>query len=723
LSKLIAELKRRNVFRVAGAYAVVAWLLAQMAAVLESSMNMPAWFDTVVVSFLLLGLPIALILAWAFESTPEGIKRTETVHASNSITEQTGRKLDYVLIVGLILVGILIVGDRLLPDNTRTPEQPNSTNLGEFKGQSIAVLPFEDFSPSNDQTYFANGIAEELLNVLARVKGLRVASRTSAFSFQDREISIAEIGKALNVDHVLEGSIRKAGNTLRITAQLIDTKTDVHMWSETYDRPLTAKNIFEIQDDISKAIVLELNGQLDLIPLSNERPTQSTEAFEAYFKGKEAYGPRSADGIEQGITELIRAVTLDPNFAVAHANLARAYRLANIYGGLANDLASSRSQIHMERALALEPQDWEVLAENAWWLRSKWLKFGDQETSLKEVLLAFDAAIAANTNNADAHRGKGLTLVDAKLFDDAKVALENARILNPEDPLIYLNLTEIATAQSDAQERLNLAIKAVKINPNTAQPRMVLAASYAILGELETAHRIYKSCSEERICARNVGNLYSRLNIAISDSSLMSDYAFATKHYLAEDFAKVEQVLSAATQAPLSVKIEVYVSIGRYDLAYQVIQENPVTFEPFMQGQAGSDVVNTSTEISILATLEHQGDAKAKVLRQSLSQKYQDVVPGEHIDTTVYQNGAAWHMLNGDPDTAMIWLNALADRGVSAVIGFHSIFKPLEHRADYQAFRARMDGYTARDRALIQAQLDNPPDIWWSPDELPEVEY
>ena len=670
MSKLIAELKRRNVFRVAGAYAVVAWLLAQMAAVLESSMNMPAWFDTVVVSFLLLGLPIALILAWAFESTPEGIKRTETVHASNSITEQTGRKLDYVLIVGLILVGILIVGDRLLPDNTRTPEQPNSTNLGEFKGQSIAVLPFEDFSPSNDQTYFANGIAEELLNVLARVKGLRVASRTSAFSFQDREISIAEIGKALNVDHVLEGSIRKAGNTLRITAQLIDTKTDVHMWSETYDRPLTAKNIFEIQDDISKAIVLELNGQLDLIPLSNERPTQSTEAFEAYFKGKEAYGPRSADGIEQGITELIRAVTLDPNFAVAHANLARAYRLANIYGGLANDLASSRSQIHMERALALEPQDWEVLAENAWWLRSKWLKFGDQETSLKEVLLAFDAAIAANTNNADAHRGKGLTLVDAKLFDDAKVALENARILNPEDPLIYLNLTEIATAQSDAQERLNLAI-----------------------------------------------------NIAISDSSLMSDYAFATKHYLAEDFAKVEQVLSAATQAPLSVKVEVYVSIGRYDLAYQVIQENPVTFEPFMQGQAGSDVVNTSTEISILATLEHQGDAKAKVLRQSLSQKYQDVVPGEHIDTTVYQNGAAWHMLNGDPDTAMIWLNALADRGVSAVIGFHSIFKPLEHRADYQAFRARMDGYTARDRALIQAQLDNPPDIWWSPSELPEVEY
>lgn len=723
MSNIISELKRRNVFRVAGAYAVVAWLLAQMAALLESSMNMPDWFDTVVVSFLLLGLPIALILAWAFESTPEGIKRTAAVDLANSKTEQTGRKLDYALVVGLAVVGLLIIGDRLLPENTTSPKKPAAAINDEFKGQSIAVLPFEDFSPSNDQTYFANGIAEELLNVLARVEGLRVASRTSAFSFQDRDISIAEIGKALNVGHVLEGSIRKAGNTLRITAQLIDTQTDVHLWSQTYDRPLSAENIFEIQDDISKAIVLELNGQLDLIPLSNERPTQSTEAFEAYLKGKEAYGPRGADGIEEGITELIRAVTLDPNFAVAHANLARAYRLANIYGDLANDLASSRSQIHMERALALEPQDWDVLAENAWWLRSKWLQIGDQETSLEEVILAFDAAIVANTNNAEAYRGKGLTLTNAKLFDDAKVALEKARILNPEDPLIYLNLAEAATAQSDAQERLNLAIKAVKINPGTAQPRMVLAASYAILGELEIAHRIYKSCSEERICARNVGNLYSRLNIPISDSSLMSDYAVVTKHYLAEDFDKVEQVLSAVPLVPPYVKVEVYASIGRSDLAYQVIQENPVAFEPFMQGRAGNDVENTITEISILDTLERQGDEKAKVLRQSLSQKYQNVVPGDHSNTTVYQNGAAWHMLNDDPDTAMIWLNALADRGVSDVVGFHTIFKPLEQRADYQAFLARMHGYIARDRALIQAQLDNPPDIWWSPDELPEVEY
>lgn len=723
MSNILAELKRRNVFRIAGGYAVVAWLLAQMAAVLETSMNMPAWFDTVVVSFLLLGFPIALILAWAFESTPEGIKRTVDVDTADSITKKTGRKLDYVLITGLAIVAVLIISDWLIHNNTSMPETFAVVADDRFTGQSIAVLPFEDFSPSNDQTYFANGIAEELLNVLARVEGLRVASRTSAFSFQDRDISIAEIGKALNVGHVLEGSIRKAGNTLRITAQLIDTKTDVHLWSETYDRPLTAENIFEIQDDISKAIVLELNGHLDLIPLSSKRSTQSTEAFEAYLKGKEAYGPRSVEGIEQGITELIRAVTLDPNFAVAHAKLARAYRLANVYGDLAKKLASSRSQIHMERAISLAPQDWDVLSEHAWWLNAKWLRFGDLETNLEEVLLAFDAAIAANPNNADAYRGKGYTLVFANRTDEAKVALEQARLLNPNDRLIYTNLAEIAQALGDTKMRLDLAIQAMKINPVVAQSRGTLASIYVDLGDVSTAHRIFKSCIDENVCAYGLGYLYSLLNITISDPSLMNLYALYVKHYIEEDFEEVEQQVSAAADAPVWAKVSIFNAIGRYDLAHQLILENPDTFEPFMLGQADNNVNNTGIEISILATLDQQGDTRAKLLRQSLSRKYQNVIPSEHTDTNIYLNGAAWHMLNGDPNTAMVWLNALADRGVSTLIFYHSLFQALEQREDYQAFLARMESYTARDRALVQAQLDDPPDIWWSPDELLEVEY
>ena len=220
MGNLLSELKRRNIFRVAGVYAVAGWLLAQMAAVLENSLNMPAWFDTVVVSLLLIGFPIAMILAWAFETTPDGIKRTEAVSGADSITQITGRKLDYVLIGGLALVGILIVGDRIMPKPTTLPQTSVTNSIDAFTDQSIAVLPFEDFSPDKDQAYFADGIAEELLNVLARVEGLRVASRTSAFSFKERESSISEIAQALNVEHILEGSVRKAGDTLRITCLL-----------------------------------------------------------------------------------------------------------------------------------------------------------------------------------------------------------------------------------------------------------------------------------------------------------------------------------------------------------------------------------------------------------------------------------------------------------------------------------------------------------------------
>ena len=171
MGNLLSELKRRNIFRVAGVYAVAGWLLAQMAAVLENSLNMPAWFDTVVVSLLLIGFPIAMILAWAFETTPDGIKRTEAVSGADSITQITGRKLDYVLIGGLALVGLLIIGDRVMPKAAITPQASVNNTIDAFTDQSIAVLPFEDFSPDKDQAYFADGIAEELLNVLARVEG------------------------------------------------------------------------------------------------------------------------------------------------------------------------------------------------------------------------------------------------------------------------------------------------------------------------------------------------------------------------------------------------------------------------------------------------------------------------------------------------------------------------------------------------------------------------
>jgi TolB-like protein/Tfp pilus assembly protein PilF len=719
MTNTLSEFKRRNIFRVAGVYAVAGWLLAQLASVLESSLNMPGWFDTVVVSLLLICFPVAMILAWAFEMTPEGFKKTQSLNSGDENTQATGRKLDYVLIGGLALVGLLIIADRAMPKVTVTPNAPVITAIDTFTGQSIAVLPFEDFSPNKDQEYFADGIAEELLNVLARVEGLRVTSRTSAFSYKGREASIAEIGKALNVAHILEGSVRKAGDTLRITAQLIDTASDEHMWSETYDRPLTAENVFEIQDEISKAIVLELNGRLDLLPETSIRATQSTEALEAYLKGKEAVGPRSVEGIETGITELIRAVTLDPAFAVAHAKLSRAYHLANEYADMDAAYADPRSEIHMDRALALAPTDWDVLAEYAWFLGQR--RFVVEESiSLDQVVAAFDTAIAANPNNAEAHRGKGWTLAETERLDEARSSLERAMQLNPRHWLIKINAAGVARRQGNIKEFLKLATEAVRLNPTATLAQTSLSFAYQSLGDIETAHRVLQSCRVETTCASDLGNLLVELGIEFDGSKLLTDYTLLRKFYAAGQYDAFAQLVATLNGVSVIQKVYLYHTVGAWDEAYRLIQDYPAVFEPLFQGVSSGNSQTLGGEIALLAVLQSQDDPRAKGLRATLAKKYQGVVPGEHIALDIYYNGAAWQMLEGDLDGAMVWLNAMADQGrfYFPFTGNHVLFDPLKSRADYQAFRARMASYHVRDRALIEAQIANPPEVWWSPDEL-----
>jgi len=239
---IFRELKRRNVFRVAIAYAIVAWLLIEVTATTFPILKLPDWSVTLVTALVLVGFPLALIFAWAFEITPEGLKKEKDVDRDQSITYITGRKVDYFIIAVLVLVVGFFTFDKFVLDPSRdaglvqaTPEaiteQATESDKARTADKSIAVLPFVNMSDDAGNEYFSDGISEELLNVLVKVEGLRVASRTSSFSFKGKDISIPGIAKELNVDHVLEGSVRKAGNTVRITAQLIDVRTDRHLWS------------------------------------------------------------------------------------------------------------------------------------------------------------------------------------------------------------------------------------------------------------------------------------------------------------------------------------------------------------------------------------------------------------------------------------------------------------------------------------------------------------
>jgi adenylate cyclase len=248
---LFTELKRRNVFRVALFYIVAAWVVIQVAETLLPVFDVPDGALRAVVIILALGFPLALVFAWAFELTPDGLKRDQDARVDPATKQQTAQKLNWATLIAAVLAIGLLIADRLMPEPESVSAPASaSTSADASEGPdpaSIAVLPFADLSPGGDQGYFSDGIAEEILNALARIESLNVTSRTSAFAFKSQsELGIRDIAEELHVRHVLEGSVRKAADTIRITAQLIDATTDQHLWSETYDRRLTAENVFAI---------------------------------------------------------------------------------------------------------------------------------------------------------------------------------------------------------------------------------------------------------------------------------------------------------------------------------------------------------------------------------------------------------------------------------------------------------------------------------------------
>lgn len=366
MRKLFEELRRRNVIRVVGAYLVVGWILIQIATTLEESMQLPSWFDGVVVGLLLVGLPVVVIVAWVFDLTPDGVVRTDAT--TTDVDRLGGRKLDYVIVVGVLVVAAIFGWQWLATPDATIEEKTPALEAPAAAAASIAVLPFADLSPNGDQGYFSDGISEEILNLLAGVTELSVTSRTSAFQFKDRELGIPEIAANLKVRHVVEGSVRKAGNTLRITAQLIDAEDDRHLWSDTFDRPLTAENIFAIQDEIAKAVVGALGDKLGFSASDHiaVRPaTDNLTAYEQFLKARSLYQTRTQlDVMEELLTSI---VAQDPNFSQAwELRAANQFLLVNY--GYRDTPVQEQIRLTNEyaaKALALEPNSSIALAAMA----------------------------------------------------------------------------------------------------------------------------------------------------------------------------------------------------------------------------------------------------------------------------------------------------------------------------------------------------------------------
>ncbi len=366
---LIAELKRRNVFRVGVAYVIVAWLLVEVSSVLLPAFKVPEWVFQAFVILVVLGFPLTLVIAWAFELTPEGIRRETEVDPAESVRHSTGRKLDFA-IIGLLIaaVAFLVVDNYILeaePESVEAIAEAVPAAEPTMQVKTIAVLPFVNMSGDPEQEFFSDGISEELLNVLARVKGLRVTSRTSAFAFKGTNTSIPEIAEKLGVEHILEGSVRMAGDRVRITAQLIEVETDSHLWSASYDRKLS--DIFAVQDEIAAKVGEALKVALLGADSKPIRPSAETsiEAYSDYLLARQKVANTSYPNLVEAEGLLKGVIERDPGYAPAYAALAGTYWSMADWGRISFSEASAQMMPLSEQALSLDgdlAEAWQHLA-------------------------------------------------------------------------------------------------------------------------------------------------------------------------------------------------------------------------------------------------------------------------------------------------------------------------------------------------------------------------
>jgi TolB-like protein len=361
MPNFLTEMKRRNVFRVAVAYTVVAWVIAQAFDLATDSFAAPDWVMKITLAILITGLPVAAILAWAFELTPEGVMKTEDVPVSDSITPRTGQKLNRLTVVALVLAVSFIAWDKLW----QVEEAANVTATDK----TVAVLPFADLSELQNQEWFADGLTEEILNALARLPELQVTARTSSFEFKNTNTDISEIASKLGVAHVVEGSVRRIGDDLRVTAQLIRARDGFHLWSETYDR--NTEDLFDVQADIAENIATTLDVFLDAEKrnLVFASGTRSVPAFEAYMKGQAAFveahvrNPNSDVTLATANAYFDQALKLDPEFAqvaVMHAD-----RYAHYFLERESLILGDTSDLNIDDAHAMLRRDYDIAIRSA----------------------------------------------------------------------------------------------------------------------------------------------------------------------------------------------------------------------------------------------------------------------------------------------------------------------------------------------------------------------
>jgi TolB-like protein/Flp pilus assembly protein TadD len=488
---LFNELKRRNVFRVGIAYVVAVWVIAQVADLVLDNIGAPQWVMQSLLLLLAIGFVVAMIIAWAYEFTPEGIKREGEVVRRESVTHHTAKRLDMITI-GLVVVAIgLLLADRLLferMDQNPTARdaavsdaglQPAATPSAEANlkpNQSIAVLPFVNMSDDASNEYFSEGLSEELLNLLVRIPELKVAARTSSFSYKGKDTKIAQIGEELGVAYVLEGSVRKSGDHVRITAQLIQASDGFHLWSQTYDR--TLEDIFVTQDEIAKAVVDNL--KITLLGTMPEVRKTDPEVYSLYLQGTYFINLGGEENLEKALAALKQALAIDPDYARAWVNLDWAYETLSYTNPAARDEFRAPRIEAIERALAIDENyayAWAALAYQRTSYDSDW----------HGARIAIEKALRLEPNNADVIGAAAWLASATGRLPEAIELYEKAVSLDPlnQSNLIELGRRYLRVGRIDDAFYAYDRVRA--INPDHTRLNFLLGRVYMMRGDLENA--------------------------------------------------------------------------------------------------------------------------------------------------------------------------------------------------------------------------------------------
>lgn len=485
LSSVVTELSRRKVLRTVGGYAVAVFAILQLMDAAVEPLRLPDWLPTVVVITLILGFPLVFMLAWQFDITSSGIKKTRS---AGLLTSTQSFMMFSVMLFATASLGFgfyQYYSNAFQSDNQGAAQSFVDQRAFAAPENSIAVLPFTDLSTEGDQANFSDGIAEELLNLLAQVDGLHVAARTSSFAFRDPQKDIREIGRLLNVSTVLEGSIRKADNRIRLTAQLINVEDGYHIWSQTFDRELD--DVFAIQDEVASSIAEALVDSFAGLTSKPARQTRNLAAFEAFRTGRLHWWRRTPQEIQKAIEFFAKALEHDPQYAPAYAAIADSMLLLSSYGNISQMKAIERAQPMIEKALAIDPESAEAFAALG---LARWQigQTDSAESSLRQ-------AISLNEDYIPARLWLGGLLGDLGRIPEQAVVLQDAMALDPLNELLAINYASNMFSQGDYESTRALMGDLIQLKPDSSMLLRTMANFASKNGDLveswEYAKRSY----------------------------------------------------------------------------------------------------------------------------------------------------------------------------------------------------------------------------------------